>query len=84
MELNNVDDFAAAVDTWYNNMLARLEHYLEVPTGSKLEFEDQSGESMEVVLEYDALSGFLAAIKMMHMELSGNPPFTSTENEEIH
>ncbi len=80
-EIVSVDQFAHVVDSWYENVLARLKHLMEIPTGTSMELED-NGITTAITLEYDALKGFIAALQLVHLELTCSPPFLQESDEE--
>lgn len=79
-DIETIDDMAKVVIDWYNNMLARIENYQQIPTGLQI----QLGEgTVPKTMEHDMLEGFVTAMELIGMELKNNPPFTII-NEDAH
>lgn len=77
-DIETIDDMARVVTDWYSNMLARIANYQEIPTGMQLQIGE---DTTPVVMEGDTLTGFIAAMKLIGMEMEANPPFTVTSDD---
>lgn len=79
VQLDNIEQMAGAVLQWHENMLDRIQHYIEIPTGGTLQIEE-----VKYALEGDFLDGFTSAMKVIYTEMANNPPVVETSDEAPH
>lgn len=77
VEINDVNQFAAAVAHWHAGVSSRLRHLLTVPSGTAFEVDGK-----ELVLEGDVLKGFLFGTEMSIMQVGQLPFVMETSAEE--
>jgi hypothetical protein len=75
-DITNLDDMAAAVTVWMDNMKNRFTHYANIPTGMSVTIDGK-----DRVLEGDLLDGFVAAMQLAANEISNNPPFVADTDD---
>jgi hypothetical protein len=75
-DINTLDEMAEAVTQWTGNMVSRMNHYANVPTGMSVTINGQ-----DRILEGDLLDGFVAAMQLAANEITSNPPFV-TETDD--
>lgn len=76
--ITDVNDLANKLTQWHTNRVARLEHMLQIPEGTEVDFED--GEKL--VLEGAALSAFRLGLQVALKELGQLPIVAQYETDD--
>ncbi|TXG86208.1 MAG: hypothetical protein E6R13_00885 [Spirochaetes bacterium] len=75
-DIETLDDMAAVVSDWYNNMTARFNHYATIPSGMSVTID-----GVDMTMEGPLHTGFVAAMQTAVNELKVNPPFVVTTDD---
>lgn len=83
VDIKDINQFAAMVSHWHQNMLARLRNMLDIPVGTQVAIEDDRlpGKGVKVTLKGDGMKGFQAATLTAIAELSQFPFVVSMEED---
>lgn len=82
VEIKDINQFAAMVSHWHQNMLARLRNLRDIPQGTEVKLiDDATGKEMSVKLKGDGMKGFQAALNTTIAELSQFPFVVSMEDD---
>lgn len=76
--VESIPQFAAMVEFWFNQNMARLDNLLQIPEGTGVVLEEDGIEE-SVVLEGDALNAFKAALLTFKADF--NLPFKPMNTE---
>lgn len=76
--VTDVNDLANKIVQWHANRVARLEHMLQIPEGTEVDFED--GEKL--VLEGTVLSAFRLGLQVALKELGQLPIVAQYETDD--
>jgi hypothetical protein len=72
VEVDNLDQFVAILNSWHERAVKRAEHFLQVPEGQEI----QIGDDQPLKLEGDLLRAFKAGVNCALMQL-GTLPFAA-------
>lgn len=71
IEINSMEQLAMAFAHWHQNKLKVLQHYMSIPEGSEISFD----EGKAIVLSGNNRDAFIAGLQYALMEF-GDLPFT--------
>lgn len=78
IEIKDINQFAAMVSHWHQNMLARLRNMRDIPHGTEVGLTTENG-TKSVKLKGDAMLGFQAMLNVAIAELDQFPFIASAE-----
>jgi hypothetical protein len=73
VRLNDVDLFAAHLVAWHERKIAIIQHFLEIPEGTKMAVGINNEEEKEVTLTGDVLTAFRGGLATALGELDTLP-----------
>lgn len=81
VDITDINQFAAMVSHWHQNMLARLRNLRDIPFGTEVVLiDDATGKEIKTKLKGDAMKGFQTALNAAIAELSKFPFVATVED----
>lgn len=80
-EVNDLNQFIGLITAWHANRVATVEHMLQTPDGTELEFNNGDGTKQNFVCTGEFKQGFLIGLQLALMQL-GTLPFVAEMEDE--